>query len=99
MAYNNNTSYFGSVPQEIAMMMDFFSSAADNETIDKTQSSSDAPGSSSIVPIPFFSLETLLPSSESDTHSYRFLSFLSLWFVLIVNPIVVKHWKIYMNQF
>ncbi len=34
-----------------------------------------------------------LSSSSNDENSYRFLSIISLWFVLLINPIVVKEQK------
>lgn len=37
-----------------------------------------------------FPYETFLPSSVRNTNSYHLLTSISLWFVLIINPIVVN---------
>jgi hypothetical protein len=85
---NNNTSYSAAGPQHLAtFLQQLFSKMSDNKTTYETQSHFP---SSSIFPTSLFSYETLLPSSISNTNSYHLLSFISLWFVLIINPIVVK---------
>ncbi|CAF2403790.1 unnamed protein product [Rotaria sp. Silwood2] len=94
MEYNNNihiTNYSGSDSQQLAMILQqFMSDMGDNETIYNILSSLDIFNSeSSVMPTSIFSFETFFPSSTSNTNSYHFLSFLSLWFVLIVNPIVI----------
>ncbi len=91
---NNNTSYFGSSgPQHLATMLhQLFSKMADNQTKYKTQSNLPLfDSSSSLLPTSLFSFETFLPSSTSNTNYYHVLSYISLWFVLIINPIVVNN--------
>jgi hypothetical protein len=90
----NNTNYFLGGPQHLATFLhQLFSKMADNQTTYKTHSNSTLSdsGSSSIFPTSLFSFETFLSSSTIDTNSYHILSFISLWFVLIINPIVVNN--------
>ncbi|CAF0986515.1 unnamed protein product [Rotaria sp. Silwood1] len=88
---NNNTSYSGIDSQQFAIVFQqFMSDMAGNGTIYKIPLNFDTLDSPpSVMPTPMFSFETLLPSSTSNTDSYHILSFLSLWVVLIVNPIVI----------
>jgi len=89
---NTNTNYSIGGPQHLATILhQLFSKMADNQTTYKTQSNSDLSESSSLVPTSLFSFETVLPSSISNKNSYHVLSLISLWFVLIINPIVVNN--------
>jgi hypothetical protein len=80
---NINTSYSVGGPQHLATILhQLFSKMANNQTTYKTQSNS---------ALSDISFETVLPSSTSNKNSYHVLSFISLWFVLIINPIVVNN--------
>jgi hypothetical protein len=95
---NNNAtnSNFNNGPQHLAtILQQLFSKMADNQTTYKSQSNSPLfdSSSSSLFPTSLFSVETVFPSSSSTTMNtkyYHILSYISLWFVLIINPIVVK---------
>lgn len=91
---NNTSSFFGNGPQHLAtILQQLFHKMADNQTTYKTQSNSPLfDSSSSLFPTSLYSFEAVLPPSTSTTNTrfYYILSFLSLWFVLIINPIVVK---------
>jgi hypothetical protein len=86
--YNNNTSSFGSGGSQhlSKILQQLFSKMYDDETISETSLNSNL----SSFPTSLLSFETLLPSSATNPNSYRFLSFISFWFVLFVNPIVVN---------
>ncbi|CAF1156141.1 unnamed protein product [Rotaria sordida] len=91
MEYNNYTSSSGSDSQQFAISFEqFILNMADNEKLNEflkylnILNSSFTPVPGSIVPF-----DTSFSLSTSNTNSYRLLSFLSLWFVLIVNPIVI----------
>jgi len=89
-----NTNYSVGGPQHLATILhQLFSKMADNQTTYKTQSNSvlSDSSSSSLFPTSLLSFETVLPSSISNKNSYYVLSFISLWFVLIINPIVVNN--------
>lgn len=89
--YNmNSTTGSDSQPLEI-ILQQLFSKMFDNQTV------YNVPSSSSVVlsslgnkPSSSLSLVSTLPSSSTNVNSYRFLAIISLWFVLIINPIVVK---------
>ena len=68
------------------ILQQLFSKMSDNQSVYKTPKNSDLSSSSLSL-----SFETLLPSSTTNANSYRLLSLISLWFVLIVNPIVVRN--------
>jgi len=75
-------------PQQLAIILQqLFFKMADNKTSSKTHSN--AP-SMNIPLVSTVSYETILPSSKTQTDSFYLLSLISLWFVLIINPIVVK---------
>jgi hypothetical protein len=57
------------------LLQQFLSKISDNQTTYDLDSSSQAESS----------------SSSDDENSYRLLSIISLWFVLLINPIVVKN--------
>jgi len=86
--YNNNTSSFGSSGSQhlSKILQQLFSKMSDDETLSETSLNSNL----SSFPASLLSFETLLPSSANNPNSYRFLSFISFWFVLFVNPIVVN---------
>ena len=85
---DQNTSYAGGQQQQhlATMLQQFFSKISDNQTAFDLSFglSSQAKSSGSL------SLVSSLPSSANDANSYRFLALISLWFVLLINPIVVK---------
>ena len=97
-ASSNSPSPFGaSAPdsQHLASILHhllLFSKMSDNQSSSRTGSGSSAFGSWVTDPASFLSLEGFIPSASlpNTAHSYRFLSLISLWFVLIVNPIVVS---------
>jgi hypothetical protein len=90
---NNNSSYSGGGSQHLATILhQLFSKMLDNQT--KFISQSNFPllnsSSSSLFPTSLFSYETFLPTSKSNKNSYHLFTSISLWFVLIINPIVVN---------
>jgi hypothetical protein len=90
---NNNSMSYSGGPQRLATILhQLFSKMSDNQTTYNIPSSSDLSGSSSSDRSALSSLPlvSFFPSSPSDANSYRLLSIISLWFVLIVNPIVVR---------
>ena len=93
---SNGFSLFGSPasgPQQLAsILQELFTKMSDNESSSRNPSGSNIFGPSARYPPSFLSLEAFIPSAAlpNTAHSYRFLSLISLWFVLIVNPIVVS---------
>lgn len=86
---NNITSNQQTVggPQQLAIILQhLFSKMADNKTSSKTHSNTP---SLTIPLVSTISYETILPLSKTQTNSFYLLSLISLWFVLIINPIVV----------
>ena len=85
---DQNTSYSGGSQHLETMLEQFFSKMSDNQT------TSNFPSSSSLrtKPSPPLFFAPSLPSSSSSTdgNSFRFLPIISLWFVLLINPVVVK---------
>jgi hypothetical protein len=83
----NNTTTTNASPSGshhlATILQQLFSKMSDNQSAYKPPKNPDLSSSS-------LSFETLLPSSASNANSYRLLSLISLWFVLIVNPIVVR---------
>ena len=91
---NSSMNHFGGSQHLATILQQLFSKMSDNQTtynIVSSSSSSSSASSGVLSPssLPFVSF---LPSSSSpsDANSYRLLSIISLWFVVIVNPIVVK---------
>lgn len=87
---NNNTSYSNgdSGSHHLAMILQqLFSKMFDNKTSLKLQTNSLLSDSS------LFPYETFLPSSIGNKNSYYLFTTISLWFILIINPIVVKQNK------
>ena len=78
---DNNTSHYSGGSQHLAtMLQQFFSKMSDNQTtFDLPFGLSSQTDSSS----------SSLPSSSNDANPYHLLSVISLWFVLLINPIVV----------
>jgi len=90
---NDNVNHTGG-PQHLAtILQQLFSKMSDNQTIFNIPSSSSlsSPSSTGILS------RSSLPASSNDPNSHNLLSTISLWFVLIVNPIVVK--TIYLKKF
>jgi len=90
---NDNVNHTGG-PQHLAtILQQLFSKMSDNQTIFNIPSSSSlsSPSSTGILS------RSSLPASSNDPNSHNLLSTISLWFVLIVNPIVVK--KKFLNAF
>jgi hypothetical protein len=91
---NNSVGYSGG-PQHLAtILQQLFSKMSDNQTMFNIPSGSSlsSPSSTGILS------RSSLPASSNDPNSHNLLSAISLWFVLIVNPIVVKK-KIFFNFF
>lgn len=93
---NNNLSSIGG-SSHLAILRELFSRMSDNRTSFNTHTNSNvaaAANSSSLAtgefPSVFFFPVFHLPMSTADAESYRLLAKVSLWFVLIVNPIVVR---------
>ena len=94
---NNNTLPSPAGSQHLAaILQQLFSKIADNRTAlnGHNISSSSAVASSFSLATgefssAFLSLGFHLPISSNGAESYRLLSIVSLWFVLIINPIVV----------
>jgi hypothetical protein len=85
---DHNMSYSGGSQHLETILQQLFSKMSDNQT---THTSSLSFSSSSRVISPSsLSLVSSLPSSSNDANSYRLLAIISLWFVLIINPVVVK---------
>ena len=96
--YNTNnlsTTYStGNGPQRLAAyLQQLYSKMSDEKPVDKLLSNSNLTDVSSSLSFStsLLSMESLLPTSISKSHSYHFLSIISFWIVLIVNPIVVKN--------
>lgn len=89
---DHNTNYSGGPQHLETILQQLFSKMSDNQTIHNMPSSSNIAfsSSSSGVISPSLSIVSSLPSSSNDANSYRLLSIISLWFVLIINPVVVK---------
>jgi hypothetical protein len=82
---NDNVNHTGG-PQHLAtILQQLFSKMSDNQTIFNIPSSSSLSSASSTG-----ILSQSLPASSNDPNSHNLLSTISFWFVLIVNPIVVK---------
>jgi hypothetical protein len=82
-----NMSYTGGSQHLESILQQLFSKMSDNETASSVSLSSLSTG----MKFPSsLSLISTFPSSSNDANSFRILSFISLWFVLIINPIVVK---------
>jgi hypothetical protein len=79
---DHNMSYSGGPQHLETILQQLFSKMSDNQTTHNIPSSSSSSSSLSFV--------SSLPSSSNDANSYRLLAIISLWFVLIINPIVVK---------
>ena len=82
-------------PQRLAsILQQLFFKMSDNRTLyDIPPGFSEAgivPSSSGTLSPSFLSVISYLPVSPSDAESYRLLSVISLWFVLIINPILVN---------
>jgi hypothetical protein len=77
---DHNMSYSGGSQDLEIMLQQFFSKMSDNQT------TYDLPSGSSLRK----ESSSSLPSSSNDANSYHLLSIISLWFVLLINPIVVK---------
>jgi hypothetical protein len=83
----NNMSHSGGSQHLEAILQQLFSKMSDNQTLSNLGLSS----SSTEMKFPSsLSFVSTLPASSNDANSYRILSFISFWFVLIINPIVVK---------
>jgi len=76
---DHNMSYSGGSQDLEIMLQQFFSKMSDNQTI---------------YDLPSGSSSRTESSSSNDAKSYHLLSIISLWFVLLINPIVVKKIKI-----
>lgn len=92
---NYNGSFFAAPaagPQHLAaILQQLFARMSDNQTFFRSYPSAQLSSSTSAYPSSFLSPEILLPSHSPEiAHSYRYLAFISLWFVLIINPIVVR---------
>ena len=85
-----NLTYAGGSQHLESILQQLFSKMSDNETASSGSLSTGIRFPSSL------SLVSTLPSSSNDANSFRILSFISLWFVLIINPIVVKKRKVYL---
>jgi len=86
-----NMNYSGGPQHLETILQQLFSKMSDNQTTYNIPSSSGVSFSSSRIVSPSsLSLVSSLPSSSNDANSYRLLAIISLWFVLIINPIVVK---------
>ena len=83
---DQNTSYSSGSQHLALMLQQFFSKMSDNQTMFDLSPSS----SSQTKTSPSLSFVSSLPSSSNDADSYRFLAIISLCFVLLINPIVVK---------
>jgi hypothetical protein len=92
---NTNSSYSsGSGSQHLAaILQQLFSKMLDNQTEFISQSNSPLSDStsSSLFPTSLFSYETFLSTSKNTKNSYHLFTSISLWFVLIINPIVVSN--------
>jgi len=88
---DHNMSYSGGPQHLETILQQLFSKMSDNQTTHNIPSSLSFSSSSSRVMSPSsLSLVSSLPSSSNDANSYRLLAIISLWFVLIINPFVVK---------
>lgn len=82
ISMNNTMEYSGGLQHLSIIFQQFFSKISDNHSTYDASSSLSSAWPGILVP----------PSSAMNgASSYRFLSFISLWFVLIFNPILVKH--------
>ncbi|UJR20860.1 hypothetical protein I4U23_023970 [Adineta vaga] len=91
---NSNNSYLNrNGPQHLAaILQQLYYKMSDDKSVDKSLSNSSL--SDSLSPLSFstslLSTDSLLPLSNTKRSSYNFLSLLSFWIVLIVNPIVIS---------
>ncbi len=81
---DNNTSYSGGSQHLSIMLQQFFLRMSDNQSTFDLISNPLSQTKTSL------SLVSSLPSSSTNENSYRTLSIISFWFVLLINPIVVK---------
>ncbi|CAF3059868.1 unnamed protein product [Rotaria sp. Silwood2] len=86
---NNNMSYSGGLQHLSVMFQQLLSKISDNQTTYNTSSSSLSSPFSGTLFSSSLSFVSSLPSSVNDANSYRLLSIISLWFVLILNPILI----------
>ena len=73
---HNGSDYSGESQHLAAMLQQMFSKMSDNQTAFDLSFQTESSSSS-------------LPSSSNDANPYHLLSVISLWFVLLINPIVV----------
>ncbi|CAF3490520.1 unnamed protein product [Rotaria sp. Silwood1] len=86
---NHNMSYSKSLQHLSVMFQQFLSKISDSQTIYNTSSSNISSSSFETLFPSSLSIVSSLPSSLNDPNSYRLLSVISLWFVLIINPILI----------
>ncbi|CAF1382633.1 unnamed protein product [Rotaria sordida] len=86
---NNNMSYSGGLQHLSTMFQQLLSKISDNQTTYNISSSSLSSSLSEILFPSSLSSGSSLSSSYNDANSYRLLSIISLWFVLILNPILI----------
>ncbi|CAF1025352.1 unnamed protein product [Adineta ricciae] len=91
---NLNTTYSnGNGPQHLAeFLQQLYSKMSDEKPVDRLLSNSNLTDVSSSLSFStsLLSMDSLLPTSTTKNNSYHFLSIISFWIVLMVNPIVIS---------
>ena len=89
---NTSMSNTGDSQHLATILQQLFSKMSDNQTTYKLPSSRNLfPSLAGLLSPSSLSLASSLPQSSKNANSYYILSIISLWFVLIVNPIVVHN--------
>lgn len=91
---DHHGSYSSGSPDLALMLQQFFSKLSDNQTMFDLSTSL----SSNAKNPPQLSFVSSLPSSSNDETSYRLLAIVSLCFVLLINPIVVKTTRSFLDH-